>query len=133
MNIYDMFRTDAGLEKSGVWLDYGPFRILVARAGGSNIAFQRILAAKLKPYRRQIEMGTMDEGQAKRLLAETYAESVVLDWEGVTDETGTPLEFSKDNVVKILIDLPDLFRDIQDQAGSLAVFRAQGVQEVAKN
>lgn len=133
MNVYDMFRTDAGLERSGVWLDYGPFKFLLARAGGSNIAFQRILAAKLKPLRRQIEMETMADEQARRLLVETYAEAVVLGWEGITDEKGTPLEFTKENAIKVLSDLPDLFRDIQNQAGSLSMFRAREVQAVAKN
>jgi len=66
-------------------------------------------------------------------MAEVYAETVLLGWTGVADENGTPLPFTKENCVKLLTDLPDLFRDIQEQAQRVANFRAADLEADAKN
>lgn len=130
---YSVFKTDKTLEREGIVLDYGDFKIKIARAGGANIAFQRALAEKVRPYRRQIDAGTLPDDVAEKLFLEVYAESVVLGWEGVTDENGEPLPFTKENAVKLFSDLPDLFRDVQNQAASIANFRAEVTENTAKN
>lgn len=129
MSFYKQFSTDPKLEaESGVLLDYGASgKILIHRAGGANKKFAAVLTAKLKPYRRQIEAGTMDDGVASRILAEAYADSVIKEWEGVCDAEGKPIPFTRDNVIKLLTDLPELFKDIQEQAASVSNFRAEQV------
>jgi len=130
---YSVFRTDKALEKEGIVLDYGDFKIKVARAGGANAAFQKALAAKVRPYKRQLDAGTIPDDVAEKLFLDVYAESVVLGWEGVTDENGKPLPFSKENAVKLFSDLPDLFRDVQSQAASISNFRAEVTEDTIKN
>lgn len=130
---YSVFRTDKALEKEGIVLDYGDFKIKVARAGGSNTAFQKALTAKVRPYKRQLDAGTIPDDVAERLFLDVYAESVVLGWEGVTDENGKPLPYSKENAVKLFTDLPDLFRDVQNQAAAISNFRAEVTEDTIKN
>ena len=130
---YSVFRTDKTLEKEGIVLDYGDFKIKVARAGGSNAAFQKALTSKIRPYKRQIDAGTIPDDVAEKLFLDVYAESVVLGWEGVTDENGNPLPFSKENAVKLFSDLPDLFRDVQNQAAAISNFRAEVTEDTIKN
>lgn len=130
---YSVFRTDKALEKEGIVLDYGDFKIKVARAGGSNAAFQKALTAKVRPYKRQLDAGTIPDDVAEKLFLDVYAESVVLGWEGVTDENGKPLPYSKENAVKLFSDLPDLFRDVQSQAASISNFRAEVTEDTIKN
>jgi len=130
---YAMFATSTEIERGGVLLDYGAFKIRIARAGGANRKFASVLEAKLKPYRRQIQTESMDDEVATRLIIEAYAESVVIDWEGVVDGAGTPLPFAKENVIKLFTDLPDLFRDVQEQATKASLFRAAEVEEDEKN
>ena len=130
---YSVFRTDKALEKEGIVLDYGDFKIKVARAGGSNAAFQKALTSKIRPYKRQLDAGTIPDDVAEKLFLEVYAESVVLGWEGVTDEDGKPLPFSKENAVKLFSDLPDLFRDVQNQAAAISNFRAEVTEDTIKN
>ncbi len=130
---YSIFRTDKALEKEGIILDYGDFKIKVARAGGANAAFQKALTSKIRPYKRQIDAGTIPDDVAEKLFLDVYAESVVLGWEGVTDEHGKPLPFSKENAVKLFSDLPDLFRDVQSQAASISNFRAEVTEDTIKN
>jgi hypothetical protein len=139
MSLYKQFKTDERIEQSGVWLEYGnssngkPVRILIARAGGKNSRYVKTLETKFKPFRRQFQNETMENDQANRLLIEVYAESVVLGWENVEDEKGTPLAFNKDNVVKLFTDLPDLFTDVREQAMKQALFKADISEADSKN
>lgn len=131
MNLYNTFETDKNLERDGIVLDYGfnskqqPVQIRIARAGGANARFAKVLEQKMKPYKRAIANDTMDNKVAEKLLVEAYADAVILGWEGVEDRDGNPLEFTRDNVVKVLSDLPDLFLDIQAQSQKSALFRAE--------
>lgn len=134
MNLYQTFKATAELEKQGIDLHLGDdVSIRLARAGGSNARFGKLLGDKLKPYRRQIDNGTMDDAVASKIMAEVYAETVILGWSGVTDEAGNPLEFNKPNCVKLFTDLPDLFRIVQEEAGRLSNFRAEERESDAKN
>lgn len=135
MSFYDTFTTDANLENDrGIDLDYGADGIItIHRAGGANRKFQRVMEGKMRPYRRRIENGTLENEVAERLLAEVYAEAVVVGWSGVKDRKGKDMPFSSDNAVTLLTDLPDLFRDIQEQAGRVANFRAAEIDADVKN
>lgn len=135
MSFYDTFSTDPDLEAgSGVALDYGDAgKITIHRAGGANRKFSTVLDAKLKPYRRQIENGTLDDKIAERVLAEAYAEAVIIGWSGVSGRDGKPLAFTKANVVGLLTDLPDLFADIKAQATRVSNFRRAAVEADAGN
>lgn len=131
MNLYNTFETDKSLERDGIVLDYGfnsknePIQIRIARAGGANAKFAKVLENKMKPYKRAIANDTMDNKVAEKLLVEAYADAVVISWNGVEDREGTALDFTRDNVVKVLTDLPDLFMDIQSQSQKSALFRAE--------
>jgi hypothetical protein len=144
MNPYKMFKTDAKAEADvGVTLDYGDFRICIARAGGNNKRFTKILQAKMKPYRRQLSTGNMDEEVAKRIMRESYAEAIVLGFDvkvgekkyedGVPREDGSIAPYNKEEVIRIFTELPDLFLDVQAQADSIALFREEEIEEDAKN
>ena len=123
-NPYKLFKTNEDLEaKRGVTLDYPGFSITIHRAGGANKKFTATMAEKYKPFRRRFENGTIDEETANRLLVEAYAKAVIIGWENVKDENDDELEFNYDNCVKLLTDLPELFKDIQDQASKASIFK----------
>ena len=130
---YEMFKTDPKIEvEQGVVLDYGEFKIRIARAGGSNKRFERLLRARMKPHRRQFETDTLPEEVATKLMTGVYADAVVLGWEGVKDEDGKTLAFNRENVIKLFTDLPDLFRDVQAQAGLVSLFKVIELEEDEK-
>jgi hypothetical protein len=129
MSLYKQFATNTDLEKRGIYLDFGPnskgqpTRFLVARAGGANSAYLKAMEHKVKPIKRQIQNETIELAQIERLTMEVYCQTVVLGWEGVEDAEGNPLPHSYENAVKLFTDLPDLFKDIQEQAAKSALFR----------
>ena len=144
-NAYKAFGLNKGLEQDGILINYGDFRIKIARAGGGNQRFRRLLQAKLKPYRHQMDNDTLDEKVSEAIFLECYAEAVVLGWETKVTKDGketweptleTPtgkLPYSAENCVKVLTDLPELFRDLQAMAGKAANFRNVEDDADAKN
>lgn len=141
---YAMFKTDKVAEaEQGVVLDYGDFRIRIARAGGANKKFTRLISTKLKPFRRQMETDTLSEDVATKLMIEAYADGIVLGWvskdkdgnfvDGIHDSEMNIKPYSREAVMKIFADLPDLFKDVQAQANQAALFRAVDLETDAKN
>lgn len=139
MSLYSQFETDADIERAGIELIYNmgagkpPVVIRIARAGGGNTRYQRVLDVKTKPYRRQLATETIEPSTLDTIMREVYAEAVVLGWSNVTDKNDEPMEFSKANVVKLFTDLPDLFSDVQSQAQKVALFRKQVLDASAGN
>lgn len=146
MSMYDMFMTDETLEKKGVVLDYGDFRITIARAGGGNKKYEKILQFKSKPFRRAIESESMDSDHQMRILQECYMETVILNWEvkrddkwviGIDPPMGEPKEgvsnFDRKNMERAFRDMPDLFLDIHQQAQKATLFKADLEEVEIKN
>lgn len=154
-SLYKMFASDEAMEKEGVLLNFGDVRFLIARAGGANRKFAEVFKDKAKPFRYAIDHGQMSEEDSNRLMAEVYAETVVLGWESVVrDEDGRVVKtaagqpkvqkkiegkdgklvpFTTESCIDLLCDLPDLFRDIQKMAGEAANFRKDEEAEDAGN
>lgn len=132
-NVHKLFKTDSKLETEGIFLDYGKFKIRIARAGGSNKAYMRQIEKKSRPFRRAIQQEMLENEVAMKLMREIYAETVVIGWEGITDAEGKTLPFSKENCLKLFDELPDLFADVMDQSNKLALFREDIREEEAKN
>lgn len=133
-SIYDTFKTDDNMETRGILLDYGDAgKIKIARAGGSNVRFQKALEAKTRPLRRQIDTETLSPEAGERVLVEVFASTVVIGWEDIKDSDGKDIPFSYENCVKLFTDLPDLFIDVREQAMKAANFRTAEIEEDAKN
>lgn len=133
-SIYDKFSTDKKLEQEGVTLDYGDgMEIRIARAGGSNVKFEKALQAKSRKYGLQVKHDLLDPDQMRELMREVLAETVVLGWSGVTDREGNTLSFSKENCVQLFKDLPDLFDDVLEQSRKAALFKTSILEAESGN
>lgn len=142
MGMYDTFETDKNMEASGVWIDYGDFRVRIASAGQGNKAYVRYAEKKLKPVRRAMEAGSLSNERSMAIMSDIYAKSIVLAWQvnvegewqdGIEDRNGEIQDFTEANVEQAFRDLPRLFTDIQEQASSLANFRKAELETETKN
>ena len=142
--MYDSFRTDKEAEQKGIILDYGDFRITVARAGGSNKNYQKTLERLTRPVRRLIQTDNLDNEKSRDILKQAYATTIVIDWEtkngtgewvkGIEPKTGKKLlPVNKDNIKATFDDLPDLFDDVMEQAGKSTLFKVSLREEASKN
>lgn len=143
MSLNAQFETDKVMEAEGVITDYGNDRIKIARAGGANKRYVRMLDLKTKPFRRAIQAGAMDNERSTAILREVYAHTVILGWQvnkGTLDEPKWEegidpkdagedgeelLAVNPENIIKVLRNLPDLFFDMQQQATTGALYRAE--------
>lgn len=149
MSMYKQLETDKALETKGVEIDYGSFRVTLARAGGANKRYEKILDAKSKPHRRAMKTETMDNEVAIGVMREVYADSIILHWEtkdvkgewkvGIEakpEKVGDPVKivpFNRDNVVQAMIDLPELLIWFKEDAEKLSLYLIQLLEDDVKN
>lgn len=139
MNLFKQFATDPQAEKDGIRFEIGvnsqgeTIAFQIARAGGQNVRYVKAIEAKTKPYRMQIQAGTIDPEIAARLMREVFAESVVIGWEGVEDENGQLLTYSPEAAATLFEQLPELYALLQEQAQNVALYRKEVLDNVAKN
>lgn len=134
------FATDEKYEREGIVLDYGDGRKLrIARAGGANKRYQTVLEKVAQPFRRAIEAKAIPAEKSDEILREVFAKSIVLGWEGVTQDdldgsgSNQPAPFTVDNCIAFLKALPDVFMEVREQAASAALFRSLVDEDAGKN
>ena len=146
---YGAFLSNLEAEQTGVILDYGTFRVTIARAGGSNKSYERIMTALTKPHSRAIATETLSARISTAIMQEALAKAVILNWEILvgddkTDEgwkqgledpsTGEFLTFGWENVLKVLQhpELQNLYNDLRIQSGKEALFLQEAREDEGK-
>lgn len=121
------YATSKTAEQDGVVQTYGDFWIKIARAGGSNKKYAKTMERKTEKYRRAIELNKLPDEKFLELFIEIYAEAVVLDWggEGMVDENGAPIPCTREKVIEVFTQYPDLFSAVSKDAQRLELFQQQ--------
>jgi hypothetical protein len=127
------YQTDRDLEsEEGIWLKFpGDRKIHVLRAGGSNKKFSRVLSTRVKPYRRQMDRGTLDPEISDNLMLNVYLDTVVLGWSGFKTPDGVEIPYSREAGYTLFKALPEMFDEVMSLASDAASFQEQEVEEVA--
>lgn len=139
MSLYSQFAVSQEKEQNGVDVQYAPNKdgtiptFTIARAAKANKAYSKALEKATRPYRRQIDLGTMDNSVAERLFMDVFIRTLLIGWQNVRNQDGTPMEFSEVNANKLFTALPELYEDLQNKANSAALFRDDNLEEEAKN
>ncbi len=136
MSIYAQFETDPKKENEGVWLDIGlnddgtAARFLLKRAGKNNKAWNAAFERESRPYRRQLETGTIDPKVSERITMQAFVGSVLVGWENIQGRDGKPLgDFDKQKALGFLADLPELWDWVWEQARGARLFRPDAPSE----
>lgn len=160
-DIFEAYATDQSLERQGVEIsaDLIPHaKFLVARAGGANEAFGKEGEKRFRPHRRAIEQGKLDAKEGTRLAMELFIDTQLKGWTGVNvrkrDESGkgvsetvvdpitnipevrpvfVPLEYTRENAIKLFTTLPDLHLELQRKAQKIETFQRADTEDDAKN
>lgn len=128
----ESYITDKQIEASiGVWLPPfpGDRRIKVLRAGGSNKRFSRAFQTAIKPHRRAMERGTMDQDVSDAIMRDVYAKHVVVDWKNINDAEGNPAPCTPENVAAFFDAFPEIFSEVIAYAGEMATFSEENLEE----
>ena len=90
--MFEDYGTDKNLEREGVWLRYPSFRVLCARAGGSNKKYLKLMERRTKAHQAQIRTDNFSNEQAQEVLKDVYSDSVILDWQVLSRSSLTSKE-----------------------------------------
>lgn len=123
-NLHKHFKTNSVLEKEGVDFaldDKTSFK--VRRFNAQNPRVKAAMAAYHKPYARQIEMGTLPIEKSDEITIKLFIDVCLVSWEGVEDEKGQPIEYTKENAITLFKELPDLFDTLWKYANDFASFK----------
>lgn len=146
MSLVKQFGTDVEKECEGVAIQYGSNEdgsipaFHISRMSRSNVRYTKRLEVATRPYRRQIELGTLDNDVAERIFMQVFVDSVLKGWEniklsdvtGIEDDEGFAT-FNKENAMKLFERLPELYDDLQAQAKSAAIFKDEEIEDATKN
>ncbi len=144
MSIESLYGNDADKEVGGVWMEYkGGIGLLMRRAGGLNTSYEKVLNRKVAPHRRKLKQDEeLPDDLSDRLLAETYAETIVLDWRTKNEDgtvvptvafKGSDHKFDKATCAALLQALPDFFNAVRADANTRALYTAEAKEADAKN
>ena len=141
MSLYKQFATNTDKEIEGIEVQMteaenedGSIPIfVVSRMGKSNKRYSKALEAATRPYRRQIELGTMNNDKAEEIFMGVFVDTVLKGWKNVRDESGAELPFNKQSATKLFKDLPEVYERLQEEAKLSANFRDAALEEEVKN
>lgn len=115
--------------EEGTWTKYRGVDVKIARAG--NTEYARIFAQLTRPYKRDIERGTLDEKTMKSILCETLAKTVLVDWDNFEID-GAKIEYDFKKAKQLLENDPDCRDHIQEFARDLDNFIKEDIEEVVE-
>lgn len=142
------FSTNKQVEVDGVEMLCANVRLVVARAGGSNSEYTKHASEIATKKGKQLQAGLIEDVEARRLLAQLYANYVIRSWEtddgkgkkdephfvsGVESASGEIVPDSVDARIDFLMDCPDFLLHIKEVAEDFGNFRASQIEETAKN
>ncbi len=141
MSLFKQFKTNSDKETNGVEIEFpeaqnedGTIPIFIlSRMGRSNKRYSKALEASTRPYRRQVELGTLKNEIAEGLFVNVFCDTVLKGWKNVQDENGVEIPYSKEAAVKLMNDLPDVYDRLQEEAKLAANFRDFSLEDESKN
>ncbi len=130
INLYAKYGSDRQKEKVGV-----PFYI--DKDSDTYINVARWTARNIEHTKAQAEvslrMANVDENELEEARMEVFARHLITGWNNITDKEGNDLEFTPDNAVMLLKDLPDLAQILLSFSLDRENYGLDSVETVTKN
>jgi hypothetical protein len=135
------YKTDPKVEQRGVEVDLDGAIVTIARAGGTNKKYKKALSKALKPFRAAIDADNLDDDRALPAIVKVFVDEVLLNWQtevdgklvtGIEGVDGSVVPFTKENAVAFLLEVPELFYELQGKATGRKLF-LEDLEEASKN
>ena len=145
MSLYKTYQVDPVLETDGKWIVFGDgnVRFKIARDSIENPNYEKSFNKYTAKFKDEIQSGKISKEQDREIIAEVYAESIIMDCayrEDAESNWKKGIEFpdgvkkpTQTNIKQMLLDLPQLFLEIQTKAKFYGTFRAHQNKEIAGN
>ena len=130
MDIIATFTTDEKLEAEGKWFPLSKTaKVLVARSG--NDTYMSVLRQKMKEAQIDLSAGEEAEKLAEDVLIDVMAETLLLGWEGITQD-GKPVPYSREQA-RTYLRIKDFRKKIAGFSDNFEAFRAKAEVEQGKD
>ena len=130
MDIIATFTTDEKLEAEGKWFPLSKTaKVLVARSG--NDKYMSVLRQKMKEAQIDLSAGEEAEKLAEDVLIDVMAETLLLGWEGITQD-GKPAPYSREQA-RTYLRIKDFRKKIAGFSDNFEAFRAKAEVEQGKD
>lgn len=137
------FKTNSAKEVEGVEIEFPEATnndktvpvFVLSRMGKANKTYAKALEAKTRPFRRQVELGTMKTEVADELFLNVFVDTILRGWRHVQDDNGAEIPFTRENAIALLTEpgMEDLYERLQTEAGLSANFRDLKLESEAGN
>lgn len=108
-NLDVTFKTDPKLAEEGVVFAINDdISFKVRHLSQNNPRVKAAFTKYYKPYARQVELQTLDPKKDREIQAQIFVDTCLVGWIGVESD-GKPLEFTRENALKLFEELPELF------------------------
>lgn len=139
--LFKQYKTDKNAETKGVKITFEEAAnddgtipaFFISRMGGSNRQYQAALEAKVRPYKRHMELGILKNEVAESLFLEVFCDTILTGWENVLDENNAGIPYSKPAALDLMKALPDVYSRLQEEAKLASNFREFQQEAQAKN
>jgi hypothetical protein len=127
---FNSWKTNPELENNGVWIPCGNGKVLIASTGSER--YQKALAKGLEPHEVTIALGELKEEVAKEIYIKVTAETIVLNWEGFTED-GVAVPYTVENARRLLAEVPRFREFVKAQSQRISNFQDKKEEVEAKN
>jgi len=118
-------------EKDGVWVDLDEeTQLLIGRLNSPQ--YNRTAERLRKPYRRQIENGSLSDKKKSQIAAELYTKTILLDWKGLKIN-GKVINYSEKVCKEILAndEYQPFFSIVSGFAADEELFRQEDIEKTS--
>ena len=143
MSLKTLYKTDPAANTGGVFVSYPknsdgstPRFKLSRMSQAVNKKYAKEMETRTRPFRRELELNTLDTDVGDELMLDVFIASILLGWEHVQpNDDGEELEFNSENAKKFLGDpeWAELLDDLKERAKDASNFRLAQMEVEAKN
>lgn len=138
MSLYTQFETNIQKEQDGVPVTFDANEdgtiptFIVARTGGANQEWAKVLEEETAPYRRLMDLGKLPKDLNDKILIRTFCRASLRPWSNVQNRQNQLIEYSLNNAIQLMTELPNLFSVLQVKANNIASYQ-DGLETETKN
>lgn len=116
-NPREKYAIDRAAEAQGAPLEIDDMVFTVRSAAASNRGYRYALALAASRKRDELGAGGVKAFEVhESILIEAFADAVILGWKGVDDAEGKPLEFTRENCIKLMEECPAIWDKVREVA-----------------
>jgi len=139
VSIFKQFQTSKCKETEGISVEFGANEdgsvptFTLARMCRSNKRYAKAVEAATKPVQRLIELGTLKDSQGEAIMLDVFCSTILLGWQNIIGPDGVEIPFSKENAKSLMVQLPDLYDELQEKSKKISLFMEASLEQDAKN